>query len=704
MPPRKRKDPFEDTRASAPSNGKAVAFHQIHTLPTATTSATTTATASTAVAGNSDDMFDTSRLRALLEQQAAAQDALIQQVTTAAPPIVATTAVTATVGATAGHTAGATAARPAAAAALPVRHASVDMTAAHGSGNALEQSALDSTGGAPELDPADIVFDEKKDFIGCGVFGKVYKGMCRGQVVAVKVPLNQDELTDAQLAEFRAEVAILRKIYHPNVVLFLGASTQPHRIMIVTQFMARGSLDALLKSDTPLSFDERLSIAKDVALGLSWLHNISKIVHRDLKPANLLLNYNLRCKITDFGFAQLRQLEHKRETQPRGSVFWMSPELLMGQPFNESVDLFSYGIILWQILTRRALYDNQYSDVGPFMQAVCARGERPHVRDDDCSPQLAALMRHCWAAEPRERCTADHVCAELDVAYVEKCVTVAPGNALQQAPDTNYDDASGAGGGAAAAAALETATARAFWRLVCSSNPLPSSCALDKFSEQLKLRLPRGVADDLVSRFVQLYCKSSDGARASTLLSASSAVSEPLDPRMSVERFSLLLCCLGPWLPREVLLDTAFVPPGGAARAPSYPRDVAVALDVIAWALRLADCAWFHAFVDKDVAERRLANRRERTFLVRMSSTHTDFPFTISLVRNAGTEQVPDLKIQHKRIQRVWDRQHPSNCQWLVANTAGTIVAFTDFFEMIASDELRLRVACDKDEISMPYM
>jgi serine/threonine protein kinase len=166
-----------------------------------------------------------------------------------------------------------------------------------------------------------LCLTRRRTFVGCGVFGKVYRGLCRGQVVAVKVPLNQDEITDEQLAEFRAEVAIMRKIYHFSVVLFLGACTQPHRIMIVTQFMAGGSLDTLLKSDTPLSFDERIGIAKDVALGLAWLHNISKIVHRDLKPANLLLNSNRRCKITDFGFAQLRQLEHKRETQPRGSVF-----------------------------------------------------------------------------------------------------------------------------------------------------------------------------------------------------------------------------------------------------------------------------------------------------------------------------------------------------------------------------------------------
>jgi hypothetical protein len=231
--------------------------------------------------------------------------------------------------------------------------------------------------------------------------------------------------------------------------------------------------------------------------------------------------------------------------------------------------------------------------------------------------------------------------------------------------------------------------------------PLPSSCKIELLSEQFRLRLPSDRAEALVSRFVRAFCHSSE-ARVSSL--SSSTVLDLQEPSMSIERFNLLLCCLGPWLPHHLLLERAKPPGGGVALAPACPRDVTVALDVIAWALRIADCAWFHAFADKDVAERRLANRRERTFLVRMSSTHTDYPFTISLVRNAGSAEKPDLRVQHKRIQRVWDRQHPSNCQWLVANSDGNIVAFTDFFEMIASDALRLTYPCDKDEISMPYL
>lgn len=99
----------------------------------------------------------------------------------------------------------------------------------------------------------------------------------------------------------------------------IAACLQPQRVMIVSQYMPRGNLDQLLKSNERLSHNDRLRMAKDIALGLSWLHNISKIVHRDLKPANLLLDASLRVKITDFGFAQLRRLEHERESQPRGS-------------------------------------------------------------------------------------------------------------------------------------------------------------------------------------------------------------------------------------------------------------------------------------------------------------------------------------------------------------------------------------------------
>jgi serine/threonine protein kinase len=173
----------------------------------------------------------------------------------------------------------------------------------------------------------------------------------------------------------------MSKIFHPNVVLFMGACTQPGTFRIVTELLHTDLevfclfvcffpiylmklfvfMQRLLRSDTTLPMHDRIRMAKDAALGMNWLHGISGIIHRDLKPANLLVDNNLTVKLTDFGFAQLRP-EREDETLEdgkggaKGTPLWMPPEIMLGRPFSEKVDVYSYGIILWQILTRQVCF------------------------------------------------------------------------------------------------------------------------------------------------------------------------------------------------------------------------------------------------------------------------------------------------------------------------------------------------------------
>jgi serine/threonine protein kinase len=124
-------------------------------------------------------------------------------------------------------------------------------------------------------------------------------------------------------------------------------------------------LERLLRSEQVLELSERVRMAKDAALGMNWLHGISGIIHRDLKPANLLVDSNLTVKLTDFGFAQLRP---EREDEfledgkggAKGTPLWMAPEIMLGRPFTETVDVYSFGIILWQILTRQVGVDRVF--------------------------------------------------------------------------------------------------------------------------------------------------------------------------------------------------------------------------------------------------------------------------------------------------------------------------------------------------------
>jgi hypothetical protein len=240
--------------------------------------------------------------------------------------------------------------------------------------------------------------------------------------VAVKVPVRQN-LTPKQLEEFRHEVAIMKRIFHPNVVLFLGACTQPGKFMLVTEYAGGGDLESILQAHgTELSASRKLHFAKDTALALNWLHGINGILHRDLKPANLLTDENGRVKVTDFGFSQLKEGEAEMQDQkgPKGSALWMAPEVMMKKPFTEKIDVYAFGLILWEIWTREVLF-SKYDDFKPFIRAVTIDHERPVV-PASAKPLLASLMQECWHRDPDQRPAFKDIVWRLDEIMLEYAI------------------------------------------------------------------------------------------------------------------------------------------------------------------------------------------------------------------------------------------------------------------------------------------
>jgi len=243
--------------------------------------------------------------------------------------------------------------------------------------------------GPPEILPDEITY-ENSDLMGHGSFGSVYKGRCRGQEVAVKVPKKQ-KLTMAELTSFRNEVKIMSVIYHPHVVLFLGACTQLGKMRIVTE-LCFTDMEKYLASDREkkqASLSRRMQMARDAALGVNWLHSKCRIVHLDLKSANLLLDNNLRVKVTDFGFSQIKDTLSADKAK-KGTPLWMAPEVMMGNKYDEKADVYSFGIILWEILTRDVPYAH-HNDYATFFRAVCIEKERPPIPPNTL-PSLTHLI------------------------------------------------------------------------------------------------------------------------------------------------------------------------------------------------------------------------------------------------------------------------------------------------------------------------
>ncbi|KAH6836667.1 hypothetical protein C2S53_005418 [Perilla frutescens var. hirtella] len=290
--------------------------------------------------------------------------------------------------------------------------------------------------GLPPLDPSLVDFDmnalqiiqnadlEELRELGSGTFGTVYHGKWRGSDVAIKRikkscftgrQSEQERLTN----EFWREAEILSKLHHPNVVAFYGVVQDGPggTLATVTEYMVDGSLrHVLLRKDRHLDRRKRLIIAMDAAFGMEYLHS-KNIVHFDLKCDNLLVNLKDPsrpiCKVGDFGLSKI-----KRNTLVsggvRGTLPWMAPELLNGSSnkVSEKVDVFSFGIVLWEILTGEEPYANMH--YGAIIGGIVNNTLRPMI-PSYCDSEWRLLMEQCWAPNPVVRPSFTEIASRLRI-------------------------------------------------------------------------------------------------------------------------------------------------------------------------------------------------------------------------------------------------------------------------------------------------
>ncbi|KAK1279768.1 Serine/threonine-protein kinase EDR1 [Acorus gramineus] len=259
--------------------------------------------------------------------------------------------------------------------------------------------------------------------IGLGSYGEVYRGdwhgtevcgilgMSRSKEVAIKKFLDQDISGDA-LEEFRSEVRIMKRLRHPNVVLFMGAVTRAPNLSIVTEFLPRGSLFRLIhRPNNQLDERKRLRMALDVARGMNYLHNCTPtIVHRDLKTPNLLVDRNWVVKVCDFGLSRMKQSTFLSSRSFAGTAEWMAPEVLKNEPSDEKCDVYSFGVILWELSTLQQPWDGLNA-----MQVVGAVGYQERRLDipEDMDPVIAGVITKCWQTNPKLRPSFSEILAIL---------------------------------------------------------------------------------------------------------------------------------------------------------------------------------------------------------------------------------------------------------------------------------------------------
>lgn len=275
--------------------------------------------------------------------------------------------------------------------------------------------------GPPEIKSTEV---NRLSKLGTGSFGDVWKGTCREQPVAIKI-LHRQDYDAKQLQVFKREVEVLSQIYHPNVCLFMGACFEKGNMMIVSELVARGDLEKMLRDKNfEMSLFLRIRLAIDAARGITWLHyGDPAFIHRDIKPANFLVTENYTIKITDFGLSQATtqgcSLRDGKEGA-RGTPLWMAPEVLEGKEFSTSADVYSFGIVLWEIFTRKEPF-SQFRNYQKFKEAVCKQMVRPKI-PPECPQSLVTLIEKCWAADPLLRPNFVTILEELENILIDVAV------------------------------------------------------------------------------------------------------------------------------------------------------------------------------------------------------------------------------------------------------------------------------------------
>lgn len=255
----------------------------------------------------------------------------------------------------------------------------------------------------------DWMVDLSKLFVGqrfaSGAHSRLYHGIYNEKRVAVKIIRQPDGDENEDMAlrlekQFNREVGILSHLHHRNIVELVAACRRPPVFCVITEYLSGGSLRSFLHKREPgsVSLKEFVSIALDIARGMEYLHS-QGVIHRDLKSENLLFTADMCLKVVDFGIA-CEEINCDYLNEDRGTYRWMAPEVINYKPHNRKADVYSFGIVLWEIITGRVPYE----DITPVQAAfaVVHKNARPTF-PEHCPLAIRKLIEKCWVQNPEKR-------------------------------------------------------------------------------------------------------------------------------------------------------------------------------------------------------------------------------------------------------------------------------------------------------------
>uniref|UniRef100_A0AAY4BZC3 receptor protein-tyrosine kinase n=2 Tax=Denticeps clupeoides TaxID=299321 RepID=A0AAY4BZC3_9TELE len=267
---------------------------------------------------------------------------------------------------------------------------------------------------AKEIDVASIRIER---VIGAGEFGEVCSGrlwLPSRRDVQVAIKSLKAGYSEQQRRDFLSEASIMGQFDHPNIIRLEGVVTRCKPVMIITEYMENGSLDTFLKKrDGQFTVIQLVGMLRGITAGMQYLSEMN-YVHRDLAARNILVNGQLACKVSDFGLSRVLEDDPEAAYTTRGGkipIRWTAPEAITYRKFTSASDVWSYGIVMWEVISygERPYWEMSNQDV---IKAVDEGYRLPAPMD--CPVVLHQLMLDCWEKNRSDRPKFSQIVGTLD--------------------------------------------------------------------------------------------------------------------------------------------------------------------------------------------------------------------------------------------------------------------------------------------------
>ncbi|XP_050799398.1 ephrin type-A receptor 1 isoform X3 [Gopherus flavomarginatus] len=263
----------------------------------------------------------------------------------------------------------------------------------------------------------DVAYITMENVIGEGEFGEVYRGTLRlpgKERIVVAIKTLKSTYSDSQWWNFLREATIMGQFNHHNIVHLEGVVTKRKPMMIITEYMENGALDTFLReNEEKFSSVQLVVMLQGIASGMTYLSD-RNYVHRDLAARNILVTHSLQCKVSDFGLSRILENDVEGTYETKGGkipIRWTAPEAIAHRIFTSASDVWSYGIVMWEVLS---FGDKPYGDMTnqEVMKSI-EDGYRlpPPV---DCPSILYELMKGCWSHDRMRRPRFQEIQGQLE--------------------------------------------------------------------------------------------------------------------------------------------------------------------------------------------------------------------------------------------------------------------------------------------------